>query len=278
MFGQQVKNTVVATAAASALWLAMGTGAANATLLTDWNLNLSVDNGATFKDLADITHINQMGIDGSVSTSTITQHFVGGSPLGQAFTDTGTLRLATVGLFPSGGADVADYLTSGSGGTGVLAKRLYFTFTGLTGTFFANASCTTGCVKFNAGVGTVNLWLDSDTDLDPTTGTSLSIASFTVLDPSKGSNLNFFGGAGPTGVIDVTLGLLTANPFLYTDAGGNDIGPLVLHLGDVNALCSPTATSCTSMPRNSMKAVTTYSSARARSPASRITRPSPSLA
>ena len=201
---------------------------ASAVVLDDWNLNLSVANGematgngglllAGLGDATDIDHVALLGV------STITQTVVGGVALGQPFAEEGVLGLTgyvkELDIFPT-------LFALGN------AMSLYVTFDGLTGTLNGD-----GTITFDAGVGDIFLYLDDDTDGDPTTGNVLEIAEFDITNPSGGSDLDFFGGAGANATIDVTLEVIsTIDAGLFTDTDGNDLGTIFLGLANVDAL------------------------------------------
>lgn len=201
------KNIPVAAALlAGAAFLAPSAQAV--TVLDDWNLNLSVVNvEGTFTGLSDATGIDHINF---VGESTVTQDVVGGDALGQAFDDDGFLQFTT--FSPEGGGGVG-FFDLGDAGT------LFLEFTDLTGTLLAS-----GDINFDTFSGTIKLWLESDSDLDSTTGTVLELAEFEIIQPSGGSDLNFFGGAGANASIDITLQLVSViDSSLFTDEFGNDL-------------------------------------------------------
>lgn len=196
-----------------------------ATILNGWNLNLSAANGLNgFSGLSDATNIDQIIVNGN---ATITQTVVGGVALGQPFSESGVLQLISFEEEPGGGAVESFDLGN--------ARALYLAFTGLTGVLNPDSTIT-----FDQGSGSIRLVLDSDADLNPLTGTTLTLATYEIIDPSGGSNLDFFGGTAANATVDVTLQQLTGLPLLYTGAGGGDLeSPLVFHLVNVDSLLDP---------------------------------------
>lgn len=189
-----------------------------------WKFNLSVVNGfGGFTTLGNSTNIDHINVSG---TATINQTVVGGSALGQPFTETGLLQL--VNYNTEGGGPVSNF--------GLEANNVLFaTFTGLTGTLNGDATIT-----FNqTNTQPVQLWLSPDNSFVTPVG-DLLLANFDVVPPSGGSNLNFFGGAGQNATIDVTLDMVTLNfAGLFTDSTNNAIDGLNLHLVNVNSLLDP---------------------------------------
>lgn len=243
MYGKKLKTTLLATAAAVAMGLS-ATSASALSVLDAWQIDLTGANGVAFTvDRGDLgvagaatafsglgtrTNIDHVVLQG---TSTVTQTVAGGSPIGQPFTDSGFLALTT--SVPEGGG-IGAFLPLGD------AMGLYFEFVGLTGVFNADSTIT-----FDAGSGSIRLVLDSDTDGDSSTGDILELATFDIIDPSGGSDVNFLGGANPTGTIDITLlqtsefGATPLVSSIFKDSSGNGLSindPFNLHLGNVNAL------------------------------------------
>jgi hypothetical protein len=196
-------------------------------ILDDWSLNLStVNDEGVFNGLTDATgidHINMVG-----SQTAVNQTVVGGSALGQPFNESGVLQFSNYS--PEGGGGTVNF------GLGT-ATTLYIDFSGLTGTLNMD-----GSITFDPGVGTVNLVLDSDNDLNPATGISQVIASYEVLAPSGGSDLDFFGGAGSNATVDVTLNLTSViDTDLFKDQFGNNLDTMsfVVHLVNTDSLLDP---------------------------------------
>ena len=194
---------------------------ANATILDAWRFNLSAAGAGG----GDATNIDYIVVDGK---STVLQQLVGGSPVGQTFSDSGFLSFIQ---YHQESALLTDNFILPTGYT-----RLYLKFDNLTGIF--NPGNT---VTFNPDIGTIKLWLDSDSDVNPATGTSLELASYKIKAPSGGSAINFYGGAGGTATIDITLMLDTQiAPNLFQNSAGVNFDPLmVLHLVNVNSLIDP---------------------------------------
>jgi hypothetical protein len=99
-----------------------------------------------------------------------------------------------------------------AGSNGGKGNRVYFKFTNLTGIFNAN-----GTITFNPSSG-VTLYSEDDKDFNPATGNVKTLATFNLISPSGGSNVNFFGGADPTGTINVTLVETSGIAGLFTDS------------------------------------------------------------
>lgn len=252
MYGKNLRNTLLAGAAALAMGL--GSQAASAmTVLDSWNFNLAAANGVaftlnnpggvgggaatSFSGLADTTNIDHGVLQG---ISTIEQEVVGGVALGNRFRDNGVLG------FNSYVAEGAIFDTSHVLGD---AGSLYFEFVNLTGTLHPDNPATpmideTGSITFDPGVGTIRLVLESDFDGDSSTGDVLELATFQIIAPSGGSALDFHGGTAANSTIDITLEQLTGIAGLYTDSLNNPIAPspFNLHLGNVNALLDPNFT------------------------------------
>lgn len=211
------KKFVSSLVGAGLLVAAMSAGA---TPLSGWRLNLG-----DFAGGVNATNIDYANINGA---SNVVQNILHGSPVGQSFTDSGFLGFSSYqevgGFFPEGFALPTGY------------HSMYLSFSGLTGIFNPDNTIT-----FNPGSGSINLWLDSDTDANPATGTVLKLASFAVVAPSGGSGINFFGGAGGTATIDVTMHETYAlDPNLFEDSAGNPVSPTWnLFLPDVNSLLNP---------------------------------------
>ena len=201
-------------------------------LLDDWDLNLSIlngedlDNGSTLTlvglvDALGIDHINVVG------EANVEQDVVLNVALGQDFIESGVLQFTTFSPEAGGGVGFFNVLLGN-------ALTLYIEFTDLTGTLNND-----GSITFDPGAGTIELILDEDNDLDSSTGRILVLATFEILDPSGGSNLDFFGGAGANATIDITLALLSViKDDLFEDEFGNnlDVLSLTFHLVNTDAL------------------------------------------
>jgi hypothetical protein len=175
--------------------------------------------------MVDATNIDNLALANGFST--VLQTLVGGSPVGQSFSDFGTVEVSPIYSQEGGGGGVLSSLGQG--------YDLFFNFN-LTGTFNADNSIT-----FDPCVSCISLYLADDFDWNLATGQSELLASFDLVDPSGGSNLNFFGGANPNGTIDITM-LESASfyPNLYADSANNPFGLFTtLHLGNLNALVDP---------------------------------------
>jgi hypothetical protein len=158
---------------------------------------------------------------------------VGGNADGQTFTDTGFLLL-------NGYTDELAASHPTTEVTANLGYKLYFDFTGLAGTAHT-VGCpggASGCINFDPGVGLVRLILDKTDTVDTTD--ILTLATFSVANPSTGTFGQFFGGSGPNGNIDLTLTEASSiSSHLFQDSLGNDLlMGLTLHLINLDALCS----------------------------------------
>jgi len=233
MLRQKVKHAILGTASIGALVCGLSMPA-SAAIINAWQFNLAAangtyDNGVALAGLTSTTNIDHIEVSGH-STVLQSLNVANGSPIGQTFTDSGFLQLT--GYKPEPGGGIALPL-----GTDGANNVLYFQFTGLTGVFN-----TDGTITFAPSVGKVKLFLDGDGNTDPTSSAGLSklLATFDMVAPSGGSNLNFFGGANPTGTIDVTLKETSGVANLYKDSSGATLPlTLTLHLVNVNALTDP---------------------------------------
>lgn len=242
---------LLSAAAAFAGGLALMSGAAQAqTVIDNWNLNLSQANGVGFAaGLADVIGIDDISVDGQ---STVIQTLFNGNPDNQPFTDSGFLLWESAG--PEGGG-LPFSLAAGSAFMGN-AAAIYIEFSGLTGTFIDPDNVPQSGderITFDPGSGTIRLILDS-TDLISGNNAEVVLATFAIMNPSGGSDIDFFGGAAPTGTIDVTLEILSqindGTDFLFEDENGNPLtDPFSVALVNVNALIDPNTdpnpTSCT---------------------------------
>lgn len=221
----RLKN-FIATAAFS---IVAALGATSAHAVEDaWRLNLSVVNGTTvgsttFNGLGDATDIDHINVTGKA----VVQQFVqNGSALGQPFVDTGYLQFDT---YTKENAAITSQFVNPNG------YAIYLSYTGLTGTLNPD-----GSITFDPGSGVVQLVIDSDLDANPTTGDVLVLATFQIVAPSGGSNLDFYGGTAANSTIDVTLDLVSSLPGLFTDSLGNEFDPdLTLHLVNTDSLLDP---------------------------------------
>lgn len=222
-------------AAAVAATCAVPVSASAALSLVDaWRFNLATLNGETFgadtiTSASNATNVDHLVINGF---ATVLQTVSGGSALGQPFTESGALQLLSNDPEGVGGVTNLDF---GRTLLGDVDLNGYLWFSGLTGTLQAD-----GSIIFDAGVGTIRMYIEDDNDLNPTTGTALEIASFELIDPSGGSDLDFFGGTAANATVDVTLKLLTQIASdLFTDSAGDPLGLLSLHLVNVDSLLDP---------------------------------------
>lgn len=226
IFKKCLAATVITAAVAAPL-------PASAGVVDAWQLTLSALNGlniggaGAISGATDAANIDHLVINGK---STINQTVVGGSALGQSFTDSGYLQFLANSR-ETGGAVVN--LNFGTAGGNALFG--YLQFTGLTGVLNAN-----GSITFNPGSGTVGFYVEDDGDLKSSTGNVLQVASYKLIAPSGGSNLDFFGGTAANSTVDVTLQLLSEIvPNLFANAGGGAMSMMNLHLINVDSLLDP---------------------------------------
>jgi hypothetical protein len=193
-------------------------------VLNGWEFDLSVANGLSgFAGLGSATNIDHIGVQGF---ATVSQTVVGGSALGQPFIETGFLNLPN---YFKEGAPISSTFALGNAGA------VYFTFVGLTGVLNPD-----GTITFDPGSGTVKLWLDSDVDANPSTGTVLELAEFKIIAPSGGSDLDFFGGTADNATIDVTAQQISGIAGLFKDSSGNSLSLITtLHLFNTDSLLDP---------------------------------------
>lgn len=214
--------------------LTLGTSAASATIIDAWKLNLGslnglfLSGGVQIAGATDATDINNVNVNGF---STISQTVVDGVALGQPFTDSGSLQLTTY---------VSESLPSSPSldwGTDSNDKQLfgYLEFLGLTGVLNND-----GSITFNPGSGTIKLWVENDGDLKSTTGNVLNLATYELLAPSGGSDLDFFGGTAADSTIAVTAKVTSALlPNLFASSTGDPLTLVTLHLVNTNSLLNP---------------------------------------
>lgn len=234
---------LLSAAAAFAGGLAMMTGGAQAQqLIENWDFNLSLANGGAFSGLVDQTGIDDVDIAGE---STITQTLLNGNPDGQVFEDNG--QLTWTSYDPNGGGAPVSLLGLGDQGSFV-----YIDFAGLTGVF-EDPNNTPGdgdeFITFDPGAGTIRLILDDTDDIAGNNANELVLATFEIIAPSGGSDIDFFGGAAATATIDVTLEIVSqlnnGTDFLFEDENGDPLtSPFRIALVNVNALINSGPTSC----------------------------------
>lgn len=234
MNARKLRKSLLATA--TVLALGITAPSANAVGIEDaWNLNLSLINGLNphgWVGLTDLALNDHLVLDGE---TIVDQDVVSGNPLGQSFTDRGFLSV--IGRNPEGGGGFDPTLVHLNPVSNGFGMNLFFEFTGLTGTLNLDAT-----ISFDPNVGTIKLWLEDDADGDSATGAVLELAEFTIIAPSGGSDLNFFGGGGANATIDITLEQLSGiDPNLYTDSANNPLGPspFNLHLGNLDSFIDP---------------------------------------
>lgn len=212
--------------------LAMGATSASAQLVDAWKLNLSVLNGLALGPSGDLitgavtaSNIDHLVINGK---STVFQDTMNGSALGLGFLDNGYLQFLANSR-ESGGAVVnLNFGTNSVTGDPLFG---YLQFENLAGILNADASIT-----FTPGTGAMKFWVEDDGDLNRTTGNVLEIASYELIAPSGGSDLDFVGGAGANATIDVTMKYLSGISNLFLDSSGASIQTMVYHLLNTDSL------------------------------------------
>lgn len=223
-------NFVRALALLAALALSAPTYAG---IINAWTLKLSVLNGLVLSDAATIggavnaTNVDHLLVNGR---ATVMQEVVGGSANGQPFSDTGYLQL--VGNIPEGGGFIALNFGTDSNGE---ALSGFIEYIGLTGVLNADDTIT-----FDPGSGVVKLWVENDGDNNSATGGVLELAAYSLLAPSGGSDLDFFGGGGANATVDLTAAVLSAIASdLFETAGGTDLTTIAVHLVNTDSLLDP---------------------------------------
>ncbi len=222
------KKTLAAAAVAVAVTAPLS---AHAALVEAWNFNLSALNGETIgattvTGATNATNVDHLVINGF---STVEQQVVGGSALGQTFTDSGSLQFISNDPEGSGAVINLNFGTAGAGGSQLFG---YLQFTGLTGVLNND-----GSITFDPGSGTIGFYIEDDGDLDSATGNVLTAATYKIIAPSGGSNLDFFGGTAANSTVDVTLEVLSIiDASLFADSANNPLGLLTLHLVNVDSL------------------------------------------
>lgn len=224
------KKSLAATAIAAAVAIPLP---ASAAVVDAWQLTLSGLNGKNLggagliSGAVDAANIDHLVINGK---SVINQTVVGGSALGQNFTDSGYLQFLANSR-ESGGAVVN--LNFGMAGNNPLFG--YIEFAGLTGVLNNN-----GSITFNPGSGTIGFYVEDDGDLKSGTGNVLQVATYKLVAPSGGSNLDFFGGTAANSTVDVTMELINEIvPNFFANAGGAPMSMMNLHLINVDSLLDP---------------------------------------
>jgi len=211
-------RAVLAAAVTTAGILSASSGAHAVTVLNGWNLNLSLA-GTGGTDLTNIDHIILTG------NSTVHQTVVGGSALGQPFTDSGFFQMS---VYRKEASVLNTAVNAGAG------NALVFQFTGLTGTLNGD-----GTITFNPNIGVIKLFVDTNADAS-FNGADVSLADFNIIAPSGGSNLDFFGGTAANSTVDVTLEQIGGIAGIFTDSANNPLSlTTTLHLGNVDALLDP---------------------------------------
>lgn len=202
----------------------------NYPILNEWELNLSVLNGETLNGniltgLSDATDIDYIDLTGE---ATIQQTVLNDSTANLPFIDDGYIAFDS--YRQEGASFNSNFDTEG--------RNLYVEYVGLTGVMNPDDSIT-----FDIGstqVGTINFYLTDDSDATNSTNPTLDLwlASFDLLSPSGGSDLDFYGGGGANATVDLTLDLNSViNPLLFTDSDGNSLDTeYFLHLTNMDSL------------------------------------------
>lgn len=193
---------------------------ANATVITGWNFDLSAAGSGTFTGLGTATNVKLLDL--SSGSATIIQNLAGGSAFGQSFTETGVIQIAGYNQPTGGQID----LPLGT------AHDAFFQYS-LSG--FVDG---TGGVHFSGG--TANLYLESDNDLNPGTGTVQHLALFNAQAGTGGTALVSAGGI-PSGTFQVNFKEDPTSPvsglFVYN---GSPIDSLALELANIQPTLDPT--------------------------------------
>lgn len=214
---------------------ALTSGYANAGLIDDWRLNLSLLNGLILSDASivagatDTLNVDHLVVNG---VSTITQTVAGGVARGNPFTDSGALQFLAN---DREGILSTQFLNFGTAGGSAIDGFLQFT--GLTGTLNLD-----GSITFNPGSGSVAFYIENDGDLNSSTGGVLKLADYTIVAPSGGSNLDFFGGAASNSTIDVSAivtGTHVGLDGLFSSTANSPLTMLALHLVNADSLLDP---------------------------------------
>ncbi len=250
------KKKIIAASFACALPL-FSSQAEALTPITDWGLDLTGLNGTTvgattYATLGSLTGLQDITVAGA---STVTQELLGGSAVGQSFSDDGFLSWVGAKSFPSG-ASLAPAAFGAFLGTNDAVgfsnfNSIYFEFENLSGKVL-NAG---GDISFDTGgaqSGTVKLFLDSaGMDLSKVpggvNGDRLELASFNLVPVSGGSGIGVDGGAFPSGTVGLTLDTTSILAgVVFSDSMGAPLGSDVLfNFVDVDATISTGAAFCT---------------------------------
>lgn len=149
---------------------------------------------------------------------------LGGSALGQSFTNNGIFQFTA--YTPEISGPIQNF------GLGNFST-LFITVEDLTGVLNADETIT-----FAPSLGTIKLWL-SDGDFD-TTSDSIELVEWDIIAPFGGSDMDFFGGGGANGVVDLTLAQVSIiDQGLFTDSGGDELGQFFLSQMNVDTLLVP---------------------------------------
>lgn len=205
----------IATFLAAASMTLVLSGAAHAlTVANNWTLDLST------YDAGKYTNINYMNIDGQ---STVIQKFTSPYNLanGDTFSESGRF------FFNSYRDESNKRLLM----TDLGSKSLYIDIAGLTGSVY-NVTGTAFDYKFNPGVGSIKMYLDTDDDLE--NGGAILLASLNLTAPSGGHNNGLpLGGAGINGTTDLTGLFSSIVPGVFS-VGGVDFNTFPQSFGLAN--------------------------------------------
>jgi hypothetical protein len=163
-----------------------------------WGFDLSSYGGGTY------TNVDRLSVDG---TAVVTQ-FLGTNTtidVGDTFTESGYLGIAQ-GYYEPG--NFVDQFSLDAGG-----NHVYIYADGLKGKV-TSVSATGYEYAFDLGVGSISMVVDDN--LDYTDGVSGTLATFSLVYPSNGTNVGFLGGSGPNGTTDLTGAFLTAASGVFT--------------------------------------------------------------
>lgn len=227
-----MKKTIIAMSVTFLLLISIT--AANAYTLNAWEFNLSKLNGQSVSGnvltgLSDSINIDHIILNGA---STITQTVVGGSALGQSFTDSGYLQLTS--FLAEGAAATSNFDLNDPNFTDLY---VYAAFNNLTGNLNMD-----GSIKFTPGSGSIKLYLTDDGALSyDMSNRYLELAEFALVDPSGGSGLDFYGGTAADSNIALTMEIVSMiDNDLITGTGGTSVNtPLHFQLVNTNSLLNP---------------------------------------
>jgi len=213
------KGMMVCLVLVSSIFLAIfGVNQSYAYLIENgWTFNLS----AVHSGLTNATNVDRLTVDG---TATVNQSFGSDGIFndGDTFTEGALLQSVSYWTEPGVPGNLHTFdLTDDNGQT----YTLYLYGAGLTGSVYdvtgSGPSDWEFKYRFDSGVGTLAMYLD--TDADPTNGVDATLATFSIISPSGGQGpAGFLGGAGQNGTSDVTAIFTSAYPGVWQTSSGLD--------------------------------------------------------